>query len=289
MLLHIALVSITKEVTLANLALVSAAIQKQISRDFGPMWNVEATVDAFDKLEDVPIGYWHVLLQDELPSGAAGLHKRDDNKQPFALVALTTNWPVFMSHEVLEMLVDPQGTLTRAGDSPKPGQGRVEYLIEVCDPCQDSRFAYSVNSVMVSDFYTPHYFDPVKSSAVRYSFSGQVHGPREVLDGGYLSWFDPQTRHLFQLQVDGKKKAITNRGEVPFDVESLRAFSDSLSTDRRDAVIKGGSRAGLRLNAATDYRKTVRVEKPKLTAVDHAQLAHARNLWAQLKRISAVE
>ena len=260
-----------------------------ISRDCGPMWNVEATVDAFDKLEDVPIGYWHVLLQDELPSGAAGLHKRDDNKQPFALVALTTNWPVFMSHEVLEMLVDPQGTLTRAGDSPKPGQGRVEYLIEVCDPCQDSRFAYSVNSVMVSDFYTPHYFDPVKSSAVRYSFSGQVRGPREVLDGGYLSWFDPQTRHLFQLQVDGKKKAITNRGEVPFDVESLRAFSDSLSTDRRDAVIKGGSRAGLRLNAATDYRKTVRVEKPKLTAVDHAQLAHARNLWAQLKRISAVE
>ena len=33
----------------------------------------------------------HVLLQDELPNGAAGLHKRDDNKQPFALVALTTN------------------------------------------------------------------------------------------------------------------------------------------------------------------------------------------------------
>ena len=85
MLLHIALVSITKEVTLADLAPVSAAIQKQISRDFGPMWNVEATVDAFDKLEDVPVGYWHVLLQDELANGAAGLHKRDDNKQPFAL------------------------------------------------------------------------------------------------------------------------------------------------------------------------------------------------------------
>ena len=182
MLLHIALVSLTTEVTLARLAPVSAAIQKQISRDFGPMWNVEATVDAFDKLEDVPVGYWHVLLQDELPNGAAGLHKRDDNKQPFALVALTTNWTVFMSHEVLEMLVDPQGTLTRAGNSLKSGQGRVEYLIEVCDPCQSSCFAYSVNSVMVSDFYTPQYFDPAKSAAVRYSFSGQVRGPREVLD-----------------------------------------------------------------------------------------------------------
>jgi hypothetical protein len=218
------------------------------------MWNVQATVDAFDKLEDVPIGYWHVLLQDELPGGAAGLHKRDDNKQPFALVALTTNWPVFISHEVLEMLIDPQGTLTRAGDSLKPGQGRVEYLIEVCGPCQSSKFAYSVNSVMVSDFYTPQYFDPVKSSGVRYSFSGQVHGPREVLDGGYLSWFDPQTRHLFQLQVDGKKKTIIDKGEIPFAAESLRAFSDSVSSERRDSVIRGGSRAGLQLNAATDHR-----------------------------------
>src|SRR6266481_3562480 len=259
MLLHIALVSITKDVTLARLALVAAAIQKQISRDFGPMWNVEATADAFDKLEDVPIGYWHVLLHDELPNGAAGLHKRDDNKQPFALVGLTNNWPVFMSHEVLEMLVDPQGTLTRAGNSLKSGQGRVEYLLEVCDPCQASKFAYSVNSVLVSDFYTPHYFDPVKSSGVRYSFSGQVQGPREVLDGGYLSWFDPKTRPLFQLQVDGKKSTIADQGEIPFEVESLRAFSDRVSADRRDAVINGGSLSGLLLNAATDYPKTARV------------------------------
>ena len=287
MLLHVALVSTTPEVTLANLAPVSAALQKQVSRDFGPMWNVEATVDAFDKLEDVPVGYWHVLLQDELPNGAAGLHKRDDDKQPFALVALTTNWPVFMSHEVLEMLVDPQGTLTRAGNSMKSGQGRVEYLIEVCDPCQASKFAYTVNSVMVSDFYTPQYFDPVKSSGVRYSFSGQVRGPREVLDGGYLSWFDPKTRHLFQLQVDGKKKTIVDQGEVPFGVESLRAFSDSVSTERRDAVIKGGSRAGMMLNSATDCRKTARVKEPKLTAVDHSQISQARNLRAQLERIAA--
>lgn len=227
------LVSLTKDISLAQLAPVSAAIQKQISRDFGPIWNVEATVDAFEKLEDVPVGYWHVLLQDELPNSAAGLHKRDDNKQPFALVALTNNWPVFMSHEVLEMLVDPQGTLTRAGNSLKSGQGRVEYLIEVCDPCQASKFAYSVNSVLVSDFYTPNYFDPVKSSAVRYSFSGQIGGPREVLDGGYLSWFDPQTRHLFRLTVDGKKRAIDDKGEVPFAAESLRAFSDRVSADRR--------------------------------------------------------
>jgi hypothetical protein len=287
MLFHFALVSLTTEVSLAQLAPVSAAIQKQISRDFGPIWNVEATVDVFEKLEDVPLGYWYVLLQEELPNDAAGLHKRDDNKQPFALVALTDNWPIFVSHEVLEMLVDPLGTLTRAGNSLKAGQGRVEYLVEVCDPCQASKFAYSANSVLVSDFYTPHYFDPLKSSSVRYSFSGQVRGPREVLDGGYLSWFDPQTRHLFQLQVDGTKAMIVDKGEIPFEAESLRAFSDRVSADRREAVINGGSRPGLLLNAATDYRRTARVENPKWTAADYAQITHARNLRLQLERIVA--
>ena len=252
------------------------------------MWNVEATVDAFDKLEDVPIGYWHVLLQDELPNGAAGLHKRDDDKQPFALVALTTGWPVSMNHEVLEMVVDPQGTLTRAGNSLKSGQGPVQYLIEVCDPCRGFEICLFREFRLVSDFYTPQYFDPVKSSGVRYSFSGQVRGPREVLDGGYLSWFDPQTRHLFQLQVDGKKMTIADKGEVPFTVESLRAFSDRVWPT--DAIGDQGRFAG---RTAVERRNRLPQDsscrETKLTAVDHAQLAHARNLWAQLERIAAAE
>jgi hypothetical protein len=289
MIVNVALVSMVRDVTLADLAPVSAAIQKQVTRDFAPFWNVEATVDAFDKLENVPVGYWHVLLQDELPNSAAGLHKRDDNKQPFALVALTNNWSVFMSHEVLEMLVDPEGNLTRTGDSLKRQQGRVQYLLEVCDPCQSSELAYTVNSVMVSDFYTQRYFDPVKSSAVRYSFRGKIRGPLEVLDGGYLSWFDPNTRHLFQLQVDGTKKNIVDQGAVPFDVQSLRAFSDRVSADRRDAVIKGGSRPGMMLNSATDFRRAPRVKQPKPTAVDRSRIWQARNLRAQLERIGAIK
>src|SRR5436305_11630989 len=130
---------------------------------------------------------------------------------------------------------------------------------------------------MVSDFYTPQYFDPVKSSGVRYSFSGQVRGPREVLDGGYLSWFDPETRHLFQLQVDGKTKTIADKGEIPFAVESLRAFSDRVSADRRNAVIKGGSRAGLRLKPATGSSKTTRMEQRNITVVNHTRFGQATN------------
>ena len=89
----------------------------------------------------------------------------------------------------MEMLVDPFGRRMVAGDVPQElGQGRVSYLVEVCDPCEFAAFAYSSNAIRVSDFYTPAYFDPVYADGVQYSFTGAVKGPRQVLNGGYLSW-----------------------------------------------------------------------------------------------------
>jgi hypothetical protein len=96
------------------------------------------------------------------------------------------------------MLVDPFGNRLIASDSIKKGQGRVKYLVEVCDPSEDASFGYSVNGVLLSDFYTPHFFDPVHSSATRYSFTGAIKQPREIKKGGYLSWYDPQTKKWWQ-------------------------------------------------------------------------------------------
>jgi hypothetical protein len=39
----------------------------------------------------------------------------------------------------MEMLVDPSGMMTRPGPSIMPNQDRVEYLVEVCDPCEPFR------------------------------------------------------------------------------------------------------------------------------------------------------
>ena len=54
---HVALVSDTPSVTLSQVTTVAAALQKQVSRDFGPIWSVNATVNAFDALESVPMDY----------------------------------------------------------------------------------------------------------------------------------------------------------------------------------------------------------------------------------------
>ena len=225
---HLALISLTPTIDFGELATVCAAIQKQLTRDFGPIWTVEATIDVFARLEDVPVGYWKILVVDTFDHG--GQH-RDRNQQPFALVAAGTSWSLVASHEALEMLADPFGSRLIAGPSPMPEQSRVEFLVEVCDPCQADAFAYTINGIMVSDFYTPKYFDPVVASGVRYSFSGAVTEPRQVLNGGYLSWRDPTSGDWHQANRFSGALQFKNFGQIQPTGGSLRAMIDGLTPE----------------------------------------------------------
>jgi hypothetical protein len=228
MLAHVAIVSDVPEIDIAMLTRVSAALQLQVTRDFGPAWGIEATVDAFARLEDVPVGYWHVVIQDKLDDPRALGYHKTANGQPYALVLLTQSWSLTASHEVLEMLGDPSGDRVFAGPSIDPNQGRVEYIFEVCDPCEGDQYAYRVNGVLVSDFYTPPFLGP-ETEGVRYSFTGALEGPRSILPGGYISWFDPQSEHVFQQTWFGDQPEIVDLSEQTDGRaagESLREFVD---------------------------------------------------------------
>src|SRR4051812_14500891 len=123
---HVALISESPSIGLEEVVVVAAALNKQAVRDFGPIWDVDATVDAFARLDDMPVGYWPIVIRDDIDaSGAAGYHS-DDNGQPFSLVQADTNWSLTASHELMEMLGDPFGNRLVAGPSPMQGQGRVE-------------------------------------------------------------------------------------------------------------------------------------------------------------------
>jgi hypothetical protein len=202
---HIAIVSETPEVSFSDLSVTSAAIQKQVLKDFVPIWGESATVDSFASLEDVPFGSWTVMIRDDIDRpGLAGIHL-DDEGQPYALVQYSNTWPLTASHEVLEMLVNPYGNQLKSGNSIKPDQGKVQYLVEVCDPSESFEFGYRVNGIQLSDFYTPNYFDPVANSTIRYSFTGAITEPRQVLKNGYLSWHDPVSNHWWQARFFGSK------------------------------------------------------------------------------------
>ncbi len=210
---HVALVPYETNITLdflAELTEVSAALQKQITRDVGPIWDIDATVDVFTSLEALPLDYWPVIVGNEpIPDQALGVHL-DEFNQPFALVARQAGWSITASHETIEMLVDPYGNRFVAGQSPDPQQGRVLFLVEACDPCEAADYAYTINNnILVSDFYTPHYFDPVAASGVRYDYQGQIEAPRTVLPGGYLSWRNPVDGRYYQLRdIDGNSQIV---------------------------------------------------------------------------------
>ncbi|GAA3153312.1 hypothetical protein [Streptomyces echinatus] len=223
---HLALVSLTEatRISASGLSRVAAALQKQATRDFGPIWQVTATVDAFDRLEDVPVGYWPLIVVDDVPD-AAGFHL-DENGQPFSLIEFSDSWSLTASHEMLEMLADPLGDRLVAGRSPHPEQGVVEFLVEVADPSEAAEFGYTVNGMLVSDFFTPRFYDPVVSDGVRYSFGGHIKEPRQILRGGYLTWRDPVTDDWWQQTwFSGDRPEFRKLGRL--NGSSIRAAVDA--------------------------------------------------------------
>ena len=224
---ELALVAETAHITHSQLTRVAAALQKQAVRDFGPIWEINATVDAFATLDDVPLGYWPIIVKDDIDQpGASGVHM-DQNGQPFALVQYGEAWSLTASHEAMEMLADPFGNRLLAGDSPNPAQGRVEFLVEVADPTEDAQFGYTVNNVLVSDFLTPHFYDPVIAPGVRYTFGGHLDGPRRIAQGGYLSWHDPDGDHWFQQIWFDAEPEFRDLGKLTTRVGSLREAIDA--------------------------------------------------------------
>jgi hypothetical protein len=251
--IHVALVADTDAVSAREITRVAAALDKQVTRDFGPRWGVLATVDPVFSLEDIPVGYWPLILRDRIKApGADGFHK-DRFGQPLALMALTDSWSLTASHECLEMLADPFGDRMIPGPSIKRGEGRVSYLVEVCDPPESDEFAYTVNDVLVSDFITPAYYDPVKVDGVRYSFTGAIERPRQVLEGGYISWRNQTNEHIEQLIVRNGKNEFRDLGRPDRSSGSAREFVDRMT--EYPELDQGLSKQKERLRSAIEAEK----------------------------------
>jgi hypothetical protein len=230
--IRVGLVDKTGQVSSQDLTAVATAINLQASRDFGPTWGVSATVAALPGAAGVPPGVWPVFVVDNLPPTEGGVHQ-SRHRQPYALVELGDSWSLSASHECMEMLADPSGSRLYAstaiavdGQNIVDAPGKFEYLVEVCDPSEDDSFSYVIDGVQVSDFYTPHFFDPVVSAGVRYSFTGALTRPRQVLKGGYLSWFNPETNMLQQLRYFSDTPEIADLGPAAAG-RSLRESVDA--------------------------------------------------------------
>jgi hypothetical protein len=207
----------------SELARVSAALQKQVTRDLEPLWQVQATVDAFPTLEDVPAGYWPIILTFRALAGESGVHV-DRNGQPYGLVEISPSWSLTASHVCLEMVTDPFGSRTFPGPSPRADQGDVEFLGAICDACEHAEYAYLINDVLVSDFCTPAYWDPAPSNRDRRSFTGAIQAAYQVLPGGHLSWYDPTTNSWWLRRLSDGVLSDVEVGAADPERGSVREF-----------------------------------------------------------------
>ena len=218
---HIALVPEAEGIDPSELARVSAALQKQVTRDLSPAWGVAATVDAFPRLEDAPVGYWPILVTREL-GGDSGV-RLDRDGTPYAQVEHSPDWSLDASRACIEMLVNPFGKRTVSAPSPRSDQGRVEVVLEVCAPCADVLCAYAINDVVVSDFCLPAFYEegPIAAGR-RLSMNGSVGAPFRVLPGGHLTWFDVVSESFWRRSHWGENPVDARLGKLAHAASSSR-------------------------------------------------------------------
>lgn len=186
----------------------AAAINTQVRRDVAAVWNVRAGVRHVRNGGKVPAGAWPVWLVDRLPGGGTGGFHLDQHRRPYAKVIATATddgWTIAVSHEIIEMLVDPFGNRMCYSTSIKLKGGRIvhgssmfEYLVEACDPCEGKAYGYRIHGIAVSDFVTPEFYESVGTRGARYTFKDNIAAPRRILPGGYITWLNPTTNRWHQ-------------------------------------------------------------------------------------------
>ena len=233
---RVGLVDTTGTVETETMAAVAAALNVQVTRDLPQYWPVSATVAFLPDHRQIPQGVWPVLLVKTLPPDEGGFGATR-NHQPFAKVIVTPDsdeWTVDASHETIEMLVDPGGNRLQPSTAIgfvdkeiRDAPGQFEYLLGVCDPCAADPFSYRIAGVSVSDFLTPHFYDLEAAPGVRYSFTGAIERPRQILRGGGIGWIDPVSNEVQQILWADPGRAPLERNLGLPDGPSLRGFVES--------------------------------------------------------------
>lgn len=186
----------------ADLQRIAAAIERQVREHFAPAWFL--TTKIVVRFMTTPSdGDWVVgCFENADQPGALGYHDATPSGLPLSKIfpkldlADGANLSTTISHEVLEMLADP--FLTRCVQD---ATGKI-WALEVADACENNE--YEIDGVKVSDFVTPHYFEPPKVLAgVKLDHLDLVKAPFEVLPGGYMQYFDAHGWH----QVTHKDQA----------------------------------------------------------------------------------
>lgn len=219
--------NVSTQVPSADFNAAVAAIGKQVVQHFQPEWSITAVLkpialpldgkkapvqkdaDAIiylgDSSDDPTIGV----------TGALGYHSANNGKIPYGFVYLDICakykevWTCTLSHEVLELLGDPDAAMTIVGPAPKGAPGTVYYDLEVCDPTQGD--VYSIDKVVVSNFVGKKYF-ALSGGSGKTNYLNLPLAAFGVRPGGYFQYEKGSRAHqVFGARVTKEQKAAKRK------------------------------------------------------------------------------
>jgi len=218
---QISVINESTVLTDADVTPVVVALQQQVTNDFRPIWGTDAELKMIPQGTQQPPGtWWLVILDDSDQAGALGYHDLTPDGLPIGKIFAASDlkagmsWSVTASHELLEMLADPNINLTVFTQN--ADTTGVLYAYEVCDACEDDSFAYKINNVLVSDFVYPAWFESFRTEgSTQFDRMNQIKDPLQLLAGGYIGVFSVTDGTGWQQQTEEKHPMnLKHRGHV---------------------------------------------------------------------------
>lgn len=182
-MIQVSIVNRSKSVSNTEVAHVALALNTQAVKHFYPTWGIDARVSYAP--QPVPKTYRILVMDDSDVQNALGYHDFEAGVPTSKVFARTTKndggqWSVTASHELLEMLVDPEGVLAALRDD------GTFFAYEICDPVETQ--TYSINGVNVSNFALPSWF--ANGSKAPYDYLHTTTRPFQIERGGYMDTLD---------------------------------------------------------------------------------------------------
>lgn len=190
----ISIVNRSRNVSDADVKRNLHALQKQITRDFEPAWgwgaNLRFGVTKFDM---------KMVIRDHNKSGDLGFHIEGGKPVGYVYakddIESEGEYTSTLSHELLEMIADPNVNLYATGPFRLKGRPRLGFFaFEVCDPVQENY--YKIDGVRVQDFVLPEWFEEYhKKGSMKMDHMGVLDAPFALAEGGYIDVYSKGRWH----------------------------------------------------------------------------------------------
>jgi len=247
--IFISLVNQSTQYSDALLPALANALQIQVTRDFYPIWGINAKVFYTPTGKNPTASHWPlVLLDNSDQANALGYHDESTTGAPLGKIFVATTLAdgekveVTASHEFLEMLGDPYINLAAQ-------DGAVLWAYEMCDMVENDSYDITIpagwagagTAVPVSNFALPSWWQSALPGP--YDFLKKLTAPLMLTPGGYMSMLDLNKPSQGWVQINGRMDTAVQKVRARPHVGSRRLLRQIAKADRVRSTYTPGTDA----------------------------------------------